>query len=265
MRRLALTSALLVAYGSAVAEAQLSFEVASVRPSTRIQPAPLPSSPDRLVRGGFTLLELVQYAFERTRFTVAGGPEWISTARFDVTAKAERAVTLAEMRAMTRHLLEERFALKTHIEMRDLDVFAMVLARRDGALGPQMKRSSLDCTPFVTGDRPRSESPVDERGRSLCLPFGIVAGGATMTFKGAPPHQLALWLQGMVRRPVIDRTGLSGTFDLDLKYTPDPAVQREDFPYLTMAVEEQLGLKLESRKEPREVLVIDDAQPPTPN
>jgi uncharacterized protein (TIGR03435 family) len=136
MRRLALTSALLVAYGSAVAEAQLSFEVASVRPSTRIQPAPLPSSPDRLVRGGFTLLELVQYAFERTRFTVAGGPEWISTARFDVTAKAERAVTLAEMRAMTRHLLEERFALKTHIEMRDLDVFAMVLARRDGALGP---------------------------------------------------------------------------------------------------------------------------------
>ena len=68
----------------------------------------------------------------------------------------------------------------------------------------------------------------------------------------------------MVRRPVVDRTGLSDTFDVDLKYTPDSMGQREDFPHLR-ALEEQLGLKLESGKEPMEVLVIDDAQLPTPN
>ena len=129
-----------------------------------------------------------------------------------------------------------------------------------------MKNSSLDCTPFMTGARPMSESPVNERGRALCVPMAVVAGGMAMTFRGSPIEPLARRLQGIVRRPVIDRTGLTGTYDIELKFTVDGAtVQREGFPALMTAMEEQLGLKLDSRKEPMEVLVIDDAQLPTPN
>lgn len=264
-----IASVLLVALGSVAVGAQAQFEVASIRPSTRTQPAPLSTytSPDRLARAGFTLLDLVRYAFERSGFDVEGGPDWVSSARFDVTAKAEMAVTAAEMRSMTRRLLEDRFALKTHTEMRNIDVFAIVVARSGGTIGSQLKRSSLDCAPFITGAKPISESPVDESGGSLCRAL-TVAGGtvAWMTFRGAPLAQLAQRLQGMVRRPVFDRTGLTGAFDFDLKFTPDPAAaQRADFPSLTAALEEQLGLKLEPRRESIEVMVIDDAQPPTPN
>jgi uncharacterized protein (TIGR03435 family) len=267
MRRTAVASVLFATLCNGVVSAQLSFEVASIRPSTRKQPAPLPSSPDQLVRAGFTLRQLVMSAFDRDEYTVFGGPDWIQSARFDVTAKADRAVTHAEMQEMTRRLLEERFALKTHTEMRDLDVFALVLARGDGTLGPSLKKSSLDCTPFVTGVRPMSESPRAESGvRLLCVPFAVIAGGATMMFRGAPLMQVAERLQDFVRRPIVDRTGLPGTFDFDLKFTADSvAVQREGFPSLMTALEEQLGLRLQSRKEPIEVLVIDDAQPPTPN
>jgi uncharacterized protein (TIGR03435 family) len=268
MRRLAVALTVLLACGGAGAAAQLSFEVASIRPSTRTQPAPLPSSPDQLVRAGFTLLQLVQYAFDRHEFNVAGGPDWMNSARFDVTARAEKAVTLAEMRSMTRSLLEDRFALKTHTETRELDVFVIVLARKDGASGPQLKRASFDCTPFMTGARPMSESPRNERGTALCLSIAIIAAddGVVVTFRGSPIEPLARRLQGIVRRPVIDRTGLSGIYDVELKFTVDgAAVNREGYPALMTAMEEQLGLKLESRNEPVEVLVIDDAQPPTPN
>lgn len=266
--RKAVLACVLLACGGAGAAAQLSFEVASIRPSARTQPAPLPSSPDQLVRAGFTLQQLVQYAFDRSEFNVAGGPDWVSSARFDVTAKAEHAVTLTEMRSMTRRLLEDRFALKTHNEMRELDVYAIVLARKDGATGPQLKRASFDCTPFMTGARPMSESPLNERGTALCLSMAVIAAddGMAVTFRGSPIEPLARRLQGIVRRPVIDRTGLSGIYDIELKFTVDgAAVHREGYPALMTAMDEQLGLKLESRKEPVEVLVIDEAQPPTPN
>lgn len=244
------------------------FEVASIRESTRTQPAPQPSSPDRLVRVGFTLLQLVQGAFERDQFTVAGGPAWVNSARFDVIAKSERPVTGPEMRAMTRRLLEERFALRTHTEMRELDAFALVLARQDGRLGPQLKPSAFDCRPFLAGVRPMSESPANDRGISQCMIVGGVFGrlGTGFSHRGRGLDSLTPRLQGVLGRPVVDRTGLTGAFDVDLRYRPDTQAPVPDsYPPLTAALEEQLGLKLESGKETIDVLVIDDAQPPTPN
>jgi uncharacterized protein (TIGR03435 family) len=185
-----------------------------------------------------------------------------------VTAKAARAVTLAEMREMTRRLLDERFALKTHTETRELDVFVLELAQRDGRLGPQLKPSSLDCRPFLTGARPMSESPQDERGVRLCGVNRVIWGrrGTGNIYDGVPLERVVTRLQGLVGRPVLDRTGLSGTFDIDLRFTPDgqPDVLN-GYPPLMTALVQQLGLKLESRKERLPVLVIDDAQPPTPN
>ena len=132
-----------------------AFEVASVMPSPRPEPNPFgfPVRPTiRIERGGrftatqTTLRDLIQRAYDLPSFLILGGPQWAASDRFDVLATAEGVEgNPGKIRSMLRALLAERFALRVHIETRELPIYALVLARRDGRLGPQLRPSSLDC------------------------------------------------------------------------------------------------------------------------
>lgn len=148
----------------------------------------------------------------------------------------------------------------------DLPVYALLLARSDRRLGPQLHASTTDCAAqAASGQTQRSPD-----GRPRC---GVRATGGHMIAGGLPLAQLATLLSTMVDRTVVERTGLSGAFDFELNWTPNRAPQRPDAappansddPSIFTALREQLGVKLEPAKAPTDVLVIDHVERPTPN
>ncbi len=180
---------------------------------------------------------------------LVGGPGWLASERYDITAKvgdelaartpAEWFVTLP---ALLRPLLEDRFKLSTHHETRELPVYALTMAKKGGAFGPQLKQSSLDCV------RDREHCRMD------FAPGHLKAGGITV-------ETLMVLLSGPLQSVVVDRTGLAGSVDIELDWSPDQSAS--DKPSIFAAVQEQLGLKLESTRAPVDVLVIDHVERPT--
>ena len=131
--------------------------------------------------------------------------------------------------------------MKVHREMRDLPVYALMLARKDGTLGPQFHRSSIDCG----------------ADRSRCS-LQFLTGH--FTARAISVETLATFLSGPLARVVIDRTALAGLFDAELDWSPDQS--SADKPSIFAAAQEQLGLKIESARAPVEVLVIDHVERP---
>jgi uncharacterized protein (TIGR03435 family) len=197
-----------------------------------------------------------QYAFEGR---VVGGPEWIRNDRFDIEAVKDPTTTLAQVAPMMAHLLATRFALRTHIEQRPVDVYVLKMARADGQLGPQLKRSAPSCIEARTANQPLP---------SECR--GTVTSGMNL-----PISQIADFAQYLsfrrIDRPVIDRTGLAGHFDFQLHYDyapfndPVARVSRTESVSFFTALQEQLGLTLEPTREVMDVLVIDSVERPTSN
>jgi uncharacterized protein (TIGR03435 family) len=180
------------------------------------------------------------------------------------------------MRLLVRRLLAERVSLKTHIETRDLPRYALVMARGDRRLGPRLRPSKFDCPAIVargTDYRPPTRPP-EPGDPPSCLLMGRVGGGSqTMMMDGQPMSAIAKLLQPRAGRVVVDKTGLTGTYDIELETEVQdipgiPAntfgVPREGLSLFT-ALPEQLGLKLESERGPVDVLVIDGVELPTPN
>jgi len=160
-----------------------------------------------------------------------------------------------------RSLLEERCALVAHYEQRELPLYALVLARRDGSLGPKLRRRTTPCVPADT----LNGFPVrrTERCGGRVQPGWMQANGGTI-------DNIAYGISQFVpdvERIVVDRTGLVGFFDVELTWSdlPPGAPARGDLPSLFTALEEQLGLKLEPTKGSVDVLVIDHVEKPTPN
>jgi uncharacterized protein (TIGR03435 family) len=203
-------------------------------------------------------------------FRIFGAAGWPSTDQWQVSAKTDRPLTAAEMRERVQRLLADRFRLKSHRETRELPIYHLVVDRDDRRLGPRMKAAVVDCEPFRTGERPIQDSPRDENGLPRCaLRFSLAAGIRTARYDGTSTRRLAELLQADVNRAVIDKTGLSGAFDIELtfeddRYLPPGATRREGVSLFT-AVQEQLGLKLEAARGPVEVLVIDSAERPAPD
>jgi uncharacterized protein (TIGR03435 family) len=214
-----------------------------------------------------------------TRNQISGGPKWIESERFDIVGTAPgvpdslRGTFPSPVLAMLRRLLEDRFQLKTHIETKEVPLFALVLARADGTLGPRLRRRTIDCISAASALERKDElfdpTPPERR---IC---GGKAGPGTLIVNGATMNNLA---QGLARqvpgvdRVVVDRTGLIGTFDVDLTWNFEGTVEHlgvplpppdRDAPNLFTALEEQLGLKLESRKGPVDILVIDHVEKPS--
>jgi uncharacterized protein (TIGR03435 family) len=245
-----------------------TFEVASIRPSgdsRAAQGADVHPS-GRLVVTNTTLLNLITDFFLVQRHEMVSGerlPSWIGSERWDIVAQGppitDQSAQLPLYRRMMQNLLIERFKLVTRREVRDIPTYALVFARADRRLGPQMRPSSADCAALLaafkaTGARLGPESPT-----CGLRPFrGQYRGtGVSLTDLAR-----ALATSG---RPVIDATGLTGSFDFELTWTPDGAPAPSDGASLFTAVQEQLGLRLEPRQTPTNVLVIVSAERATPD
>ena len=235
----------------------LAFDVVSIKSLAGMARARMPGarqSQGRFARAAATLRQLVQYAYDVQPLQVTGGPAWASTSRFQVDARTERTTTPAQMRAMVRQMLAERFALKVHIDVRERPIYRMVVARRDGKLGPSIYRiDDAECG----GSHPQ---PCD---------LAVWSGGLTTSGMGLQQLAVALFNTSQttgVDRPVVDQTGLAGMFGFTLMFSSfSTAPHLSNDPSIFTALQEQLGLKLEPARGPVELLVIDSVEQPTPN
>jgi uncharacterized protein (TIGR03435 family) len=245
---------------------------ASKDPSSSRLPSPEYAGNIRIFGARYvTLRTLAGYAYGMQERRILGGPAWLDSKRFDIKAKADEA-DLAVPKALTtglqqkynlrqiQLLLEDRFGLKMHTEHREIPVYGLVLAKG----GPKMRsaddKSSLEM--LGVHDLPNSGMPgirrVD-RGR-------IIGIGSNMDRLAS---SLASFAGGDLDRPVVNMTGLTGSYDFQLMWMPEPETTSDQTdssrPDLFTALTEQLGLKLEPKKDSMEVLVIDHVEMPTEN
>ena len=254
-----------------------AFEAASVKPNKsgdgRVMLGVQPGG--RFTATNVPLKMLLRQAYDVQDFQVVGGPDWLGSDRFDVVAKApEEGLNFESMRPMLRSLLADRFKLKAHSETRQMPIYALVKARSDGALGPALKPSSVECAAFVGGRRGGGPPPAPPQP-GQAVDCGFIIGIGKMSVGGMPIEQLARALSPLVGRIVLDKTGLTGNYSYELTYSPEqlgglpPPLSGEtptidpNTPSIFTALQEQLGLKLDSDRGPVEVLVIDSAEQPT--
>jgi bla regulator protein blaR1 len=256
----------------------LTFEIASVKPAAKDCAGPCPMMVRYLPGGGFraegmTLKFLIGFAYNVRDFQITGGPAWINSDRYEINARPEtsdeadklpddptkasdkqRKTFTDRMSERIRNLLADRFQLVLHRETKEQQVYALVVAKG----GPKFQETK------------------DGKGM-------MRMGPGMLTGQGVGLDMLANTMSTQLRRPVIDKTGLSGTFDFELKWTPDPSQMPQlppgppppgvqlppppdpNGPSIFTAVQEQLGLRLESQKGPVEILVIDRAEKPSEN
>jgi uncharacterized protein (TIGR03435 family) len=267
---LALVGSVAVLSAQVPEQSTAAFEVASVKPSPTEPPRGITIGrlpPGRWRAGRLTLVQLIGAAYPEYRFEgrVVGGPAWVRKDLFDIEARMDPTITLAEVGPLVGRLLGDRFALRTHVEQRPVDVYLLKMARDDGRLGPQLKRSNSLCVEAKTA---RQVPPRECQG---------LLSGSGMNL---PTSQIAEFVQLLafygMDRPVLDRTGLTGHFDFQLRYQCAPfsgpfagragirPCGTDGLSFFT-ALQEQAGLKLEPAREVVDVLVIDSVERPTPD
>jgi uncharacterized protein (TIGR03435 family) len=224
-------------------------------------------APGRLNITNFTLKMLIGQAYGPELgpgFQVIGGPSWIDKERYVIVGQAAPTTPRAELNAMLKTLLTDRFALKAHTDMKEVDAYALVTARRDGKLGDKLQKWDGTCAGKPAPPaQPNSTGP---RCSAFFRPPGLVVRGASMAVLA---NMLSASFANL-GRPVVDRTSLSGEFDFDLATTfapPSATAPPADNapPSVFVALQEQLGLKLEPTKAVVNVLVVDAAEHPTEN
>jgi uncharacterized protein (TIGR03435 family) len=239
----------------------IAFAVASVKPSPPPPPNPFGFPPRMIVRvepGRFdasqiTLLELIRRAYDLPDFQIDGRPAWLTSDRFEVSARGDTSANGGRMRSMLQTLLQQRFALRSHLETQERPVFELVVTARNGQPGRQLRPSATNC--------------VDD----CAITYQVNGGAMTMTLRGKSIDDLIRSLVTETRRPVIDKTGLTGTFDGELTFAPQPLPGlppppvNPDAASVFTALQEQFGLRLRASRGPVQVLVIDAAERPSPN
>jgi uncharacterized protein (TIGR03435 family) len=273
VRTVILAAGALAALASLGGAAQTStppvFDVASVKPTNTNGISLVQLLPGGRFRAtNFSLQGLITRAWRVQQNQVEGGPNWIRSDGFDIEAKADGDPPADQMWLMLKTLLTERFNLSIESETRELPVYELTIASKDGRLGPSLRPfAESNCTRIAAGG---SLVPVNA-DRPACgvlhSPVGHWVGRETTI------DSLASALTRVMGRVVVNRTGLAGTFDLDLRWTdlaqllqPDVAAPPPaDGPSLLRALQEQLGLRLDSRRGPVEVLVVKRAERPTPD
>ena len=262
-----------------------AFDVASIKPNTSgdggmfsaFQPG------GRFVATNMTVRTLIRSAYGTPEplpeFRIAGGPDWIDSERFDVQAKVDLEPARDadgvpwQMILMLRSLLNDRFALKAHSETRELPIYALVVGSRDRKLGPKLRAVDIDCASVRAGHvAPSSALPPSGPPGPVC---GTRNGRGNVVSRAATMDQLARALSMSLDRVVVNRTGLTSHFEMSLDWTPFQAptapgsrpneLSTELGAGVFTAIQEQLGLKLESTRGPVEVVIIDSVARPTPN
>jgi uncharacterized protein (TIGR03435 family) len=225
------------------------FEAASIKPSNSLAKGSIGFRPGRFSATNVLIRNLIMFAFEVRSFQVVGGPDWINSATWTINATSSPN-GLARFPAMVKQLLEDRFFLRSHLEVRQLPIYVLKRARDDGGLGPNLKPFTRECR--------TAEKPLGVR-----CSFGVspnLVRGVGVDWK-----VLDLARELDVDRIVVDHTGLNGRFELEMKWNSSlPADGAADGAVsIFTALREQLGLKLESSTGPVEVLVIDGVERPT--
>jgi uncharacterized protein (TIGR03435 family) len=265
------------ALAAAAQDARPQFEAASIKINksgdTQTQ---LGGAGGRINITNMQLRGLIQSAY-RVRAQQLVVPKWVEGTRVDVVAKADPKYSIQELQNMLAPLLEERLKLKYHREPREMDVLVLSLANKDGTLGPNLKRSAANCAADAAAPRNTLAPASSAAPRCGIIPSGpgrIVMHGIQMDALTA--------ILGIGRQQVIDETGLTGPYDVDLTYTPDALsaaalAQRggtvppqfagvdPNGPSLFQALKDQLGLKLEGRKMTLDVMVVDEIDQPDEN
>lgn len=266
-RELGRRQLLAMAAGSLVLKGQ-EFEVASIKPSApvgmgmmRIGVEMMPGG--RVSMTGVNARFLIQQAYGVRDFQIVGGPEWMRSDRYDIVAKPESASNGDQVKEMIKSLLRVRFKLEFHRETKELPTYALVVAKG----GSKLKKSEVQ-----DGD---SDRPAGGRGGGRG--GNMRMGRGQFNAQGVPIAGLANQLGQILERSVIDKTELTGDYDIKLEWTPDAneggafrapeghEEPRPEGPTLFTALQEQLGLKLESTKGPVEILTIEKVEKPTEN
>jgi uncharacterized protein (TIGR03435 family) len=242
------------------------FDVATVRPnntgeansSIRVQPG------GRVTATNQTLRNLIRNAFNVQPHQMIGGPDWMDSDRYDIVAKV--ADTDLDEKGMApppqfmlrlQSLLEDRFKMATHWETREMPVYALVVATA-GTLGPKLKVHAGGCDQASTGGTPPAGGPPANCGTRT----NMTPASAKVSGSGISMQTFARNLAGGTGRNIVDKTGLAGAYDLELEFTPEQSPDNIGASLFT-AMQEQLGLKLDSQRAPVEVLVIDTLEKPT--
>jgi uncharacterized protein (TIGR03435 family) len=267
----------IVALRAAPQEAELAFEVASIKRDITGQPGPVYNMLPPLFRvERATLKNLIRMAYWVHDFQILGGPGWIKADRYDIEAKTPGNPVLNQSsaglnegyRAMQlrrlQTLLHDRFKLAVHRETKEMPIYELTVAKGGPKLEPPncIQRDLRD--PIAPG----------KTMTDYCGFGGWSAGRYEATTGGMT--DLAGGLSDLLERVVVDKTGITGMYHLHLTFTPDDSTIRlpdlpgsppppVDGPDIFTALQEQLGLKLESAKGPVEVLVIDHAEKPSEN
>jgi len=206
---------------------------------------------------------VVLFAYGLRDFQLVNDPAWMQSLRFDIDARAGGEVPLLALKELVKSLLAERLGFAAHVETRQLPIYTLVRLRADGPLGPGLR--SRDCS--APGEAVRT--------------VGSGCGGAirnqdkgaeTIAGSGVPIAMLAGSLSEAMNSVVTDKTGLTGLYDFQLRWSDSGAAAANqtsttlsDAPVLTTAVQEQLGLRLQPDRGPVEVLVVDRVSEPTEN
>src|SRR5215471_7748862 len=192
-----------------------AFEVASIKPSAPDARGTAFARPlGRLEISNMTLKEMIVNAYSVQPFQVSGGPGWVDSVHYDISAKAGAQVSREDLLLRLQALLADRFQLAFRRETRQLPVFALVLARKDGKLGPRLTPSKEGtCTPFD----PAKPFAVDNM--RLCGAFELGSDGLTLV--SGPIASLTPRLSRLLGRMVIDKTRLTRNFDIHIEWSPD--------------------------------------------
>lgn len=234
-------------------DARPRFEVVSVKPHRSDEtPIRLDVQPGgRVLAVNIPVKQLIRAAYTLQAYQIVNAPGWTDSERFDITGIADREIattaqwkpgTFAPIQLLLQSLLADRFSLKAHSEMRPSQVYALV---QDAGTG-----------------RSPGLAATKEKCAASC---GARIAHGSLVWRDAPLAQFAELLSQLTGKVVTDETGLTGTFDIDLRWNPDLQQASSDAPSIFTAVQEQLGFRLEPRRGSVSVLVIDSIQSPSPD
>jgi uncharacterized protein (TIGR03435 family) len=275
----------------AQSESRPSFDVVSIKPNRTNQGIPLivfqPGG--RVIASNVDVRQVILVAYGLENIQLVNAPDWTATERFAIEARTADETPTDSIRMMLRTMLAERFAMAAHPERREMALFALTMARNDKRPGPGLRVSGPECAPMKpppgvpmppppppspagnSGAKLRIILPRDEPRRRRC---GSMLAPGWFSARSITLQELTSPLTQLMRRPVIDETGLTGEFDLDVFFQPEglggalvgpPPQSLSDAPALTTALQDELGLRLEPRRGPFDVLVVDRIERPTEN
>lgn len=239
-------------HGQTTIGPRIAFDVTSVKPNKNgdqllrldIQPG------GRFVAVNIPLKQFIRAAYTLQLYQIVDAPSWVDSENFDITGLSDRDLTVtapwtpggqfAPAQLMMQSLLAERFQMRAHTETRQAQGYALVTASQRQGL-TKLRAAALPCAPNC----------------------GMQTGAGTLSARNVPLPQLAELLSQVTGRVVIDATGAQGNFDMDLRWSAEADPGASDAPSIFGAVQEQLGLRLESRRVPTTILVIDFIDRPT--